>query len=354
MDIRTYFKDYIEQSDGFLEKFFADKKKETAAISPIILDLTKRLESFTNGGKRIRGGLIKLGYECCGGLDQKAVLEVSIAIELFQSFFLIHDDIIDRADFRRNLPTIHRQYEKQHRQKRLLGDQNHYGLSMATILGDIASFWGYEILSQSKFPPAVTNQALSHTIKVLTKTGYGEILDVFSGFTGKFSKNEVLKIHELKTAWYTIIGPLQQGAILAGADRKKLDAIAAYGLPLGIAFQLQDDILGVYGERKTQGKSVLSDVQEGKNTLLIIEALKRANPAQRQFLQKVWGNPKATNKDLSKVRKIFEQTNSLAYSQKMLNKLILEAKKQIEKITPDPKQQALLSDLTDFVIHRKK
>lgn len=354
MDIQTYLKDYLKQSDEFLEKFFADKKKETAAISPIVLDITKRLENFTKGGKRVRGGLIKLGYECCGGKDQKAVLEVSIAIELFQSFFLIHDDIIDRADFRRNFPTIHRQYEKQHHQKRLLGDRNHYGLSMAMILGDIASFWGYEILSKSKFPPAVANRAINHMIEVLTKTGYGEILDVFSGFTGKFSKNEVLKIHELKAAWYTIIGPLQQGAILAGADQKKLDAIATYGLPLGIAYQLQDDILGIYGDKKTLGKALCSDVQEGKNTLLITEALKRANPTQRKFLEKVWGNPKATKKDLNKIRKIFEETGSLAYSQKMLDKLIIEAKQQIEKITPDQKQQALLADLTDFVIHRKK
>jgi geranylgeranyl diphosphate synthase type I len=172
----------------------------------------------------------------------------------------------------------------------------------------------------------------------------------------KEGKNEedILTIFRLKTAHYTIIGPLQLGAVLGGASNLLLTDIGKISETLGIAFQIQDDILGVFGDEKTLGKSVTSDIEEGKNTLLIVKALENANPEQKKILERYYGKGKIGEPELEQIKKVFVDTGALEYSQTRAKKMIEEAKRVIAKMEIESKYQDLLTQMADFLVERSK
>jgi len=163
----------------------------------------------------------------------------------------------------------------------------------------------------------------------------------------------VLQIHEYKTAHYTIMLPLQLGAILARADEAVVATIGRFALPLGIAFQVQDDILGLFGDERVLGKPVVSDLREGKKTLLFIHAYERADQAQRARLRAVHGNASLAAGDLEEVRRIVKETGALERSEREARRLVAEAKTQIAGITADPHWRRVLAGLGDYLILRR-
>ena len=335
MNFKDYLKSTALEIDQEIDNFFQIWIKEVKKISPTLVPLAKVLQENCKGGKRMRGALVKLGYELSKGKSKKDILKVSAAVEIFQTAILAHDDIIDQSPLRRGRPTIY---------QALGGD--HYGVSQTICLGDIGFFLAVRLISESNFPPDQKNQAIQAFAQTVINTGLGEMLDVGAG-------EEVLTIHRLKTSYYTIINPLQLGVILSGSSTlSKLRGVEIFGENLGLAFQIQDDILGVFGDEKILGKSVTSDIEEGKNTLLITEALKRATQEQKKILDKYYGK-KVDKKGLEEVKKVFMDTGSLDYSNQQALEYVTKAKKAIPKITNDSKYQKLLSELADFCIERK-
>lgn len=210
-------------------KFFNQKIKEAdAAFEKEVLGWLK--EYSLRKAKRIRAVLVNCGYFLAGGKNQAAILRTSIFIELIHNYLLIHDDIIDKDEMRRGKKSLHRLY----------------GLDMAIVAGDMASALGYEILTSSPFFAKEKTRVLEKLNRTLYCTGYGQILElnlrkkIKSG--KKVSDNDVLTIYKKKTAFYTLVAPLQIGAILAGADKGFLKKIEKFALPLGIAFQIRDDL----------------------------------------------------------------------------------------------------------------
>lgn len=209
--------------------FFNQKiKKADAAFEKEVLGWLK--EYSLRKAKRLRAILVYYGYLLAGGKNKAAILKTSIFIELIHNYLLIHDDIIDKDETRRGKKSLHRLY----------------GLDMAIVVGDMASALGYEILDSSPFPTKNKVLALAKLDKTLYATGYGQILEldlrkeIKSG--KKVSDQEVLNMYQKKTAFYTLAAPLQIGAILAGAGESFLKKIENFALPLGIAFQIRDDL----------------------------------------------------------------------------------------------------------------
>lgn len=343
MDFIDYLQTSAGQINDELDSFFKIWQKEVKKISPKLLPLVKAFIKAGDGGKRLRGTLVKIGYELAQihlrGVTSShlggEIIKVAAAYEIFHSSVLIHDDIIDQSLLRRGKPTLYRQ----------LGG-NHYGISQSISLADLGFFLSVKLISESNFDEDLKSKALSFFSQIVIDTALGEVLDV--------EKGDALTIIRLKTARYSVVGPLILGAVLAGAKLDLRDQLEEFGENLGIAFQIQDDVLGVFGSEKTLGKSVTSDIEEGKNTLLITYALEHASLKQKAILKKYYGQGNLGDQGLGAVRKVFLDTGSLVYSRQKALQYIFKAKKFIPKLTKDKKLKDLLVGMADYLVKRNK
>lgn len=345
MDAKLYLKDYAKSAGAFLENFITKKVKAGNRIDPRIGECLKTILDYSAGGKKVRGALTALGYRLAGGDDNNAILQASCGIELFHNFLIIHDDIVDNDIARHGQPTVHEKYSKIH--------GHHFGVAKAIIIGDMSEFLGYYLIVQSALPAERKIEALGKLNDLLLKTVYGEILDIEFDFQAKVSWEDILMVRIYKTAYYTFVMPLTVGATLGNADRKTIRAIEKYGEPVGLAFQLADDILGVFGDPSKTGKSNESDIREGKRTLLFAKSLELANKTEREFLLKWYGAKNLTDKKIAEIREIMKSCGSLDFSVSLAGKLVRKGKKYIPSITPDRQNQEILSSIADYVISRQ-
>lgn len=352
MDAKAYLKDYIKKSTPILKNFFSDKEKETVGISPLCAEMMRIYIDFM-GGKNIRGALTKLGYECFGGRNRKAILKASLMVEIIHSFLLMHDDIMDKDFLRRGLPTIHTQYAHFHKRRYHKGDAGHYGICMAIDMGDAGLMLANLILADSNFDSRIKERVLRRLNQVLLDTAFGQAIDVSYEHLNEVTEEDVMRVHHFKTANYTITGPLQYGALFAGASEKEVKKIEKYGLPVGIAFQLRDDELGIFSEEDKLGKPIGSDIRENKNTILHIKTLEWAKAKDKKLLESAYGNRNITRKDVLEVRRITEETGAFAYSQKLSRQLVEKGKEFVPKITADLEFQDTLYKMADFMIERE-
>ena len=259
-------------------------------IDPQYAIFIKILEEFTmRGGKRIRPAFMYFSYLACGGEDKVEIMKAARSVELLQTFLLMHDDLADRSDLRRGRPTTHRMFEKEFEKLGLLGNKEHFGQSTAMICGDIAHMLAYSSLMETNFPFDRREKARKLFDRIMFDTAYGWYREMLNTMKDGVVENEVLRAMEYVSARYTIAGPVGLGAILSGTNKKNLKILTEYGLKLGIAFQIQDDILGMFGDEKEVGKPVNSDLLEGKKTLLyvgILEKLRQKNDmnGEKKFL----------------------------------------------------------------------
>jgi geranylgeranyl diphosphate synthase type I len=356
MSIENKLLELKNEVDKELEAFFDCKIRQVKEQRKPkeFLEMVRDLKSFTlRSGKRIRPILFYYGYLIGGGKDRKKILKTSVSVELIHSYLLIHDDIIDQDDFRHGDLSIHCKYEKGCENEFSNGDLKHFGNSMAIIIGDLASTFGYEILVSSDFPLDLKIKAISKLNSIVSNTLVGEAMDVVLGMSSSFSKSEIVEMQEYKTAKYTIESPLHLGAVLAGAGGKLLESLSRFAMPLGIAFQIQDDIIGVFGNEEKIGKPVGADIREGKKTLLIAEALKRASGRQRNIVCSLLGNRNISLDDVEKVRSIIKETGSLDYSRRKAEELVRLSQKRLGEIEISDDNKRFLSGLADFVVQRK-
>lgn len=344
MNFQDYLKSSAEEINQEIDDFFKKWGKEVESVSPKLSALNNAFIQANEGGKRLRGALVKLGYELARGTPTSEILKPAAAFEIFQTAILAHDDIVDLSPLRRGRPTLYK----------ALGG-NHYSISQTICLGDIGFFLAYRLIAESNFPEKEKNSAIAFFTKAMLETALGEVLDIelpHQSIEG--SREEILTIFHLKTAMYTIIGPLSLGAILGGGEGNLLKNIADFGDSLGIAFQIQDDLLGVFGDEQTLGKSVTSDIEEGKQTLLIRYALENANLEQQEILDKYYGKGEVGVSELEQIKKVFIDTGALEYSKKRAEELVNQAKTTIEQMEVSPENKELLTQMADFLIKREK
>lgn len=344
MNFQTYLKQSSEKVQQQVSHIINQWREESNQIAPQLEDLTQLFTTSMTGGKCLRGSLIMIGSSLHNENRTKDVTTIAAAYEILCTALLIHDDVIDRSPTRRGKPTLHT----------ALGN-SHYGFSQAICLGDIGIFLATRLIADSPFDSKLKTTCLSIVSQLAMHTFIGEMLDIKLSLPDEEKlEKDVIDIHKLKASYYTIVCPLLIGATLCNAPQKTTRFIQTFGTCIGIAFQIQDDILGVFGEEKAIGKSATSDIEENKNTLLITYALQNATTVQKKMLEQHYGKGVLTDKQLQEVKQVFIDTGSLAYSQLKAKQYIEKGKKIIPKLTADPIMQKLLSDFADFIIDRRK
>ena len=262
-----------------LELFFAQRRSDIAALGDPAVHAVGHLERFVlGGGKRIRplygwAGFIGGGGLTAGQEDPQAVLTAVSSLEFIQACALIHDDIIDASDTRRGNPTVHRSVEAAHLEQGFRGDAATFGVNAAILIGDLALVWAEDMWRGSGVSGAALARAEEAWRGMRTEVIGGQILDIMLEAEGSESVEMADRVNRFKTAAYTIERPLHLGAALAGASDEVIDAFRGYGRDIGIAFQLRDDLLGVFGDSSVTGKPAGDDIREGKRTVLYASAL---------------------------------------------------------------------------------
>jgi geranylgeranyl diphosphate synthase type I len=350
--------EYKKRLDAELERYFALKISEAKKIDPQAVRTIEILRRFTlSAGKRIRPALTYYGYLAAGGKDVKELLKASMAIELVHIFLLVHDDIIDRDEKRHGIETVHETYKKWGKELGLSdAEAGHFGNSMAIVAGDAAYLLANEILYRSNFKAEIIVATLEKTQEVAYRTTQGQMMDVLVGAKGMATEKEIVGIQENKTARYTFEGPLHLGATLAGKkdDQELLTIFSAYALPVGKAFQMRDDILGIFGDEKKLGKAVGADIIEGKQTLLIAKALERGSREQKIQIGKLLGKKDLSLPELEIFRKIIRDTGSLEYSEKLSEQLVAEALEALGKIQfENDEARNFLEGIAEYIIKRE-
>lgn len=335
-----YLNWFRKEFDKQLLAFLSAKRVEAAEINPEAAVLVDEIIRFSeNGGKRVRPAFMYSGYAAAGGKAFEAILYTSMSVELLHTFALIHDDIIDNSDLRRGELTTHKQFEKIHKDKKLLGDKKEYALSSAILTGDLALSFAEEILTTAPFPQERVRRARYFFDQMKVQVLYGEYLDVLGGYRKSLTEDEVLQILDYKTAKYTVERPLHIGAMLAGAEYSLIETFSRYGIPFGQAFQMQDDIVGTFGDEKEIGKPADSDIKEGKKTLLLARAYDQASSEEKKTLDRVVGNKTASKSEIDQVRSIMKKTGSYDYCVGLAKKLLQQARDVVidKKLTEEGK-----------------
>lgn len=264
-----------------LQEFFDSKRAQMLDIDPVVSQAVSFLEDMViGGGKRMRPMFAWNGYWGAHGHDDEdpaAVLRAVSALEFIQACALIHDDIIDASDTRRGSPTVHRRVEAVHKTEGWNGDAADFGVGVAILVGDLALSWAEEMLQTSGLSFAALQRVTTPWSAMKTEVIAGQILDITVESSGNEDPAIAEKVNRFKTAAYTIARPLHIGAALADAPQPLIDSYLAFGHDIGIAFQLRDDLLGVFGDPQVTGKPAGDDLREGKRTVLFAEALKLAD-----------------------------------------------------------------------------
>jgi len=345
-------KEFKISFDEELLKYIRGKKFEAKEIDERYGVFIDCLEDFVvRGGKRVRPAFMYFAYLSVGGNERKKALLASRTPELLQSFLLIHDDIIDRSPLRRGKPTIHKLMETEFERLRLLGDKNHFGVSTAIIVGDLAHMYAYDALMTSGFDLPILEEARKKFDEITFQTAAGWYREFISTMGVEASEEEMLKTVGYVSAVYTIAGPVQMGAILGGGSEEQIRRLTSYGMKLGIAFQIRDDILGMFGNEAELGKPVSSDMKEGKKTLLVRRMTNKLGRADKKTFLSIYGKS-GEDKDLEWVRDKMRETGALKEAEDESLKL---AKEAIKELTDFPQNEGtgFLAGIAEYVVTRK-
>lgn len=340
-----------KQIESYLDAAIKDAQKKDPLIA---LALEQIRKIALAGGKRIRGALLCQAYFGFGGKDKRKILKAAAAIELVHLFLLVHDDIIDRGETRHGQETLHKMLAKKYQKKYGKDKARHFGDSMAIIAGDMLYAMANRIIIEAGFEDGAALLALAKLQSVVNLTIIGQSQDINIAYNDEFKEKDVLAMYENKTARYTFEGPLHIGALLAGCnDKKSLDALSCYAIPLGIAFQIQDDILGVFGEEKKTGKSAASDIEEGKKTLLVVKALSKASPMEIKKISAIFGKDNLAKKEIKAFQELLVSTGSLEYNKDLAAQYFAAGKNEIEKTIILPEAKKFLIGLAQYLEKRE-
>lgn len=354
MQARKFIAQYTKRSAAIRTEIFKDLLVSAEAYSPVNVEMVKALQNFSQGSKEVRGALVTLGYRCGDQKINDEILTAAVAADIIHSGVLIADDIMDQSSLRRGRPAMHKFYEEELAGKYSASQPVHFGISMASDIVLLAIFFAEKVFADVALEASKIKKAQYFMNSYLVDTTFGQGIDVARQGSLTTPEEDILLIHKLKTALYTISGPLSVGGILGDVDKKQLAAMNEFGSKVGVAFQLRDDELGLFGSEEEIGKPVDSDLKEGKNTLLFVKAYKNASADQRKVLEEVFGNPRATHAQLEDVRQVVEKTGARRFSETMAQELVAEGKGFVPQITPDDNLQETLYNLADFMVERQK
>ena len=338
-----------------LDEFLDEMTTRLEPLGPDAKRLLDEARRSVSGGKRFRAAFCYWGYRAVQPEveDERALMRACAALELLHASALVHDDYMDASDTRRGRPATHRAFEAEHRSDGWRGDPHQYGASAAILLGDLLLSWADEMLRRCGLPPAEVSAALDVFDLCRSEVIAGQFLDVSAQARGRADVDTAMTVLRFKSAKYSIERPLHIGAALAGGEPDTLADLAAYGLPLGEAFQLRDDLLGVFGDAETTGKPAGDDLVEGKRTVLVALALDGATTEDAALLDRSLGTP-LDAAQVDALRRVIDDSGAHAQVEQVIGELVALAVAALGRARVDDGAREVLRGLaaaaTDRVV----
>lgn len=341
-----------------LEQFLGGQREILEEVSAESVPLLGAVHSLAKGGKRLRALLNYWGWRGAGGevLGGPAVRS-GLALELFQSAALIHDDIIDRSDTRRGAPSVHRHFSNRHAEAQWFLDGSHFGSSAAILAGDLCLALSEEAFTSVGERAAYNTRARAIFNRMRTEVMAGQYLDILEEVVGPGHEPEravtrARNILRFKSAKYSIEHPLAIGGALAGANDELLAGYSAFSLPLGEAFQLRDDVLGVFGDPEVTGKPAGDDLREGKRTVLIAYALSSGSAAVRKQITEQLGRPDLDEDAVASLRSAIDESGALATTEALIAEHTEQAFSTLAALAVDEQTRSALESLAHAAVTR--
>ena len=301
-----------------LDDFLSRQAEVLDAVSEDLAPLMDSISELLRGGKRLRPAFCYWGWRGAGGRDSAGIVSVAAALELFQAAALIHDDVMDGSDTRRGRPATHRRFAALHRGSGWLGSPEDFGVAGAILAGDLCLSWCDELYTGSGLP--ADRLAAGRAVFDLMRTELmcGQYLDMLEQVQATTSVERARHVILYKSAKYSVQQPVLLGGTLAGAPDGLLATYDAYGRALGEAFQLRDDVLGVFGDPAVTGKPAGDDLREGKRTVLVAVTLERCSPAQAAVLRRGLGDPHLDPEGVARIREVIAGSGALDTVESMI------------------------------------
>jgi geranylgeranyl diphosphate synthase type I len=314
-----------------IDEFLDEQSERLRPLGGDAERLVAEARAVASGGKRFRAAFCYWGFRAAASedYDERAVLRAGAALELLHASALVHDDLMDASDTRRGRPATHRGFAAL-RDSSWPGDGEQYGAAAAILLGDLLLSWSDELLRRCGMPLDRVSPALDVLDLCRSEVIAGQFLDVSVQARGRADVEAAMTVLRYKSAKYSIERPLHVGAALAGAGPETLAALSSFGLPLGEAFQLRDDLLGVYGDPATTGKPAGDDLVEGKRTVLVALALDAAPPAEAARLDAALGTA-LTDDEVADLRGIIDRSGAHQQVEGVIDELAQRAVASLER-----------------------
>jgi len=337
-----------QQVDRRLESILESEVRRWGELDGDLIDpVSEVLRLVRSGGKRLRPAFCHWGFVAAGGDDGEmadAVVSAGAALELLHAQALFHDDVIDDSDSRRGAPTTHRVFTDRHRSAGWLGEPRRFGDGMAILIGDLAGVFADRLMSGA----SPESKAIWDEMRI--EVNLGQMLDVLGSASGDRTIERAERVCRYKSAKYSIERPLHLGASLRGAPAEIMEALSAYGLPLGEAFQMRDDVMGVFGDEAVTGKPVGDDLREAKPTPLVARAVARADRSQSEVLRMI-GQVDLTPSDISSIQEVIVATGALDDLERAIDDRVQRALSALDGSLA-PSAVGPLTELASFIVDR--
>ena len=330
-----------------LTEFFTAEAEYLREIGSELNPVADSLGHFLlDSGKRLRPLFATIGFLGAGGELTPQIIRAAASLELVHVCALIHDDVMDASDTRRGAPAIHKQFEYLHRAEKLHGSSEQFGVASAILLGDLALIWAAKALHESGAAAELILRSLPFYDEMRVELMAGQYLDVYEQALASESVERSLKVARFKSGKYSIERPLHFGASLApGYSPEIIATYSDYGLPLGEAFQLRDDVIGVFGDPEKTGKPAGDDLREGKRTVLVATTLSRATAAQRSQFLELFGRKELDIDHINTLRAVIVDTGALAELESIIDEMTSKAHKALTGGGITPLAATLLNEM---------
>ena len=341
--------------DAALADYLDRSLPRLVALHPSLAPLADELRAFVvEGGKRIRPSLLLLGYRAAGGSELDAVMGPALALELLHTCALLHDDIIDAAPTRRGRETAHLRFAREHRAHDWAGDADAFGAAVAILLGDLAFVQADELFLEATVAPERLLDGLRRFTVLREEVMAGQYIDLYAATARETSREMALAVATYKSGRYSVARPLEIGAALGGGDDRLIAGLAEVGGPLGRAFQVRDDLLGVFGDEGETGKSVAGDLVEGKRTLLVAETASRLSGADRERFEALLGAADLDEDGAATLRGMMRDSGGYDATVAYVDDAVATSLAALERLELEPGVAAALAGMATFIRDRRR
>jgi geranylgeranyl diphosphate synthase type I len=336
-----------------LDEFLDQQAERLAPLGPDAASLLDEARLSVSGGKRLRAAFCYWGFRAIRPEvdDEDALLRACASLELLHASALVHDDFMDASDTRRGRPATHRAFAGAHAAAGWTGDPQQYGAAAAILLGDLLLTWADELLRRCGLPLDRVAPALDVFDLCRSEVVAGQFLDVSVQARGRADVGTAMTVLRYKSAKYSVERPLHIGAALAGATPAQLDELTAFGLPLGEAFQLRDDQLGVFGDPAATGKPAGDDLVEGKRTVLVALTLDAVPGDRADQLDAALGRP-LTGVQVEELRQLITDSGASDQVEAMIEELSTQSLAALDRAAIGDEARGALRDLAAAATRR--